>query len=77
VNAYLDESHAMPEVLPGCSRLFTVALVLFLYRSVRTLLAFVVTLAVWSRARSGTSVYGGTFTLVSPMVLMTVLVTAL
>jgi predicted RND superfamily exporter protein len=78
VNAYLDESQRDAPKYFGLFAVFTVALVIFLYRSVRTLLAIVVTLAVCLALSVGYIGWtGGTFTLVSPMVPMTVLVTAL
>jgi uncharacterized protein len=78
VNAYLDATQRDAPKYFLLFAVFTVALVLFLYRSVRTLLAFVVTLAVCLALSVGyIGVTGGTFTLVSPMVPMTVLVTAL
>jgi uncharacterized protein len=78
VNAYLDESQRDAPKYFGLFAVFVVALVLFLYRSVRTLLAFVLTLGVCLALSVGyIGLTGGTFTLVSPMVPMTVLVTAL
>src|SRR5262249_32119124 len=57
--------------------MFVVALNLSLYRSARTLLAFVVTLGVCLAVLFGfIGLSGGTLTIVSPMVPMTILVTA-
>lgn len=77
VNAYLDrtQSEAPKSFLLFAG--FVIALVLFLYRSWRTLAAFLVTLAVCLAFSVGfIGVTGGSFTLVSPMVPMTILVTA-
>ena len=77
VNAYLDESQRDAPKYFGLFAAFVVALNLFLYRSVRTLIAFFVTLgACLALSVAFIGVTGGTFTLVSPMVPMTVLVTA-
>jgi len=77
VNTYLDESQrTMPRyfaVFIG----FVVVLNLGLYRSVRTLLAFLITLGVCLALSVGyIGITGGSFTIVSPMVPMTILVTA-
>jgi uncharacterized protein len=78
VTAYLDRTQ---RALPAYFLLFTalvVAVNLSLYRSVRTLAAFLITLAVCLAVSVGyVGVTGGTFTIVSPMVPMTVLVTAM
>ncbi len=78
VNVYLDEIEARSApVYFGLFGVFVVVMNLSLYRSLRTLLAFLITLAVCLAASVGyIGVTGGTFTLVSPMVPMTVLVTA-
>ena len=77
VNAYLDRTQSEAPKSFLLFALFVVALVLFLYRSWRTLLAFLVTLAVCLAYSVGfIGVTGGSFTLVSPMVPMTILVTA-
>ncbi len=77
VNAYLDETQRDAPKYFGLFAAFVVALNLFLYRSVRTLIAFVITLGACLAMSVGyIGLTGGTFTLVSPMVPMTVLVTA-
>jgi predicted RND superfamily exporter protein len=77
VNAYLDETQRNAFHSFVLFALFVVALTLFLYRSWRTLAAFLVTLAVCLALSVGyIGLTGGTFTLVSPMVPMTILVTA-
>jgi len=78
VNVYLDEIEARSApVYFWLFGVFVVVLNLTLYRSLRTLLAFLITLGVCLAASVGyIGVTGGTFTLVSPMVPMTVLVTA-
>jgi predicted RND superfamily exporter protein len=77
VNAYLDRTQRDAPRYFGLFLVFVVALNLFLYRSVRTLAAFLVTLGVCLALSMGyIGVTGGTFTLVSPMVPMTILVTA-
>jgi predicted RND superfamily exporter protein len=77
VNAYLDQAQRDAPRSFGLFAAFVVVLNLFLYRSVRTLLAFLVTLAVSLAFSVGyIGITGGTFTLVSPMVPMTILVTA-
>jgi predicted RND superfamily exporter protein len=76
VNAYLDQTQRNALDSFALFAAFVVALNLFLYRSLRTLLAFLVTLGVclvFSVGYIGAT--GGTFTLVSPMVPMTILVT--
>jgi len=77
VNAYLDQAQRGAIGSFVLFGLFIVALNLSLYRSWRTLLAFLVTLGVclaFSVGYIGAS--GGSFTLVTPMVPMTILVTA-
>ena len=77
VNAYLDQTQRDAPRSFALFAIFVVVLNIFLYRSVRTLFAFLITLAVclaFSVAYIG--IIGGTFTLVSPMVPMTILVTA-
>ena len=77
VNAYLDQTQRDAPRYFGLVLVFVVALNLFLYRSPRTLLAFLVTLGVCLAFSMGyIGATGGTFTLVSPMVPMTILVTA-
>ncbi|HEY2385315.1 MAG TPA: MMPL family transporter [Candidatus Binatia bacterium] len=78
VNVYLDETEARSApIYFGLFGVFVVVLNLSLYRSWRTLLAFLITLGVCLAAAVGyIGATGGTFTLVSPMVPMTVLVTA-
>lgn len=78
VNLYLDDDvqKSGPRYM-GLFVVFIIALNLFLYRSARTLLAFLITLGVsvaLSMAYIG--VTGGMLTIVSPMVPMTILVTA-
>ncbi len=76
VNAYLDETQRSAWryfVLFGG---FVVALNVALYRSLRTLAAFLITLGVCLAVSVGyIGVTGGTLTIVSPMVPMTILVT--
>jgi uncharacterized protein len=77
VNAYLDRTQRDAPRYFELFLAFVVALNLFLYRSLRTLLAFLVTLGVCLAFSMGyIGATGGTFTLVSPMVPMTILVTA-
>jgi predicted RND superfamily exporter protein len=77
VNAYLDRTQREAPRYFGLFLVFAIGLNLFLYRSVRTLAAFLVTLGVCLALSMGyIGVTGGTFTLVSPMVPMTILVTA-
>jgi len=77
VNAYLDQTQRDAPRYFGLFLVFVVALNLFLYRSLRTLLAFLATLGVCLAFSMGyIGATGGTFTLVSPMVPMTILVTA-
>jgi predicted RND superfamily exporter protein len=77
VNAYLDESQRGAIQSFVLFAAFVVVLNLSLYRSWRTLLAFLVTLGVCLAFSVGyIGATGGMFTLVSPMVPMTILVTA-
>lgn len=77
VNAYLDRTQSEAPRYFVLFAVFVVGLVLFLFRSLRTLLAFVLTLAVCLAFSVGfIGITGGSFTLVSPMVPMTILVTA-
>lgn len=77
VNAYLDAAQRNAFDSFVLFAAFVVALNLFLYRSLRTLLAFLITLGVCLALSVGyIGATGGTFTLVSPMVPMTILVTA-
>lgn len=77
VNAYLDETQRSTWRYFVLFALFVVVLTIGLYRSVRTLAAFLVTLAICLAASMGfIGVTGGTMTIVSPMVPMTILVTA-
>jgi predicted RND superfamily exporter protein len=77
VNAYLDRTQREAPRYFGLFLVFVIGLNLFLYRSLRTLAAFLATLGVCLALSMGyIGVTGGTFTLVSPMVPMTILVTA-
>ncbi len=77
VNAYLDETQRTTPRYFVLFAVFVVGLNLVLYRSVRTLLAFLITLGVCLAASVGyIGLTGGAFTIVSPMVPMTILVTA-
>lgn len=77
VNRYLDETQRSVPIYFGLFTAFVVVLNLSLYRSVRTLAAFLVTLAVNLAMSVGYIGWtGGNFTIVSPMVPMTILVTA-
>ncbi len=77
VNAYLDESQRSTPRYFISFVVFVIFLNLALYRSWRTLVAFLVTLGVCLALSVGyIGLTGGTFTLVSPMVPMTILVTA-
>jgi predicted RND superfamily exporter protein len=77
VNAYLDDSTRAGFNYFVLFGVFVVILNVSLYRSVRTLVAFLVTLGVCMSASVGyIGLTGGTFTIVSPMVPMTILVTA-
>ncbi len=77
VNAYLDDSTRAGFKYFALFGVFVVVLNVALYRSLRTLVAFLVTLGVCMAASVGyIGLTGGTFTIVSPMVPMTILVTA-
>lgn len=77
VNRYLDETQRSVPIYFVLFTAFVVVLNLSLYRSGRTLAAFLVTLAVTLAMSVGyIGLVGGNFTLVSPMVPMTILVTA-
>ena len=77
VNAYLDSTQRSSWRFFVLFVAFVVVLNLLLYRSARTLAAFLITLGVCLAAAVGyIGATGGTLTIVSPMVPMTVLVTA-
>jgi len=77
VNRYLDDTQRSAPLYFLLFTAFVVVLNLSLYRSVRTLIAFLVTLAVNLAMAVGYIGWtGGNFTIVSPMVPMTILVTA-
>lgn len=77
VNRYLDDTQRSAPLYFLLFTVFVIALNLSLYRSVRTLIAFLVTLAVNLAMAVGYIGWtGGNFTIVSPMVPMTILVTA-
>ncbi len=77
VNAYLDTTQRSAPLYFILFTAFVIVLNLALYRSVRTLFAFLVTLAVCLALSVGYIGWtGGNFTIVSPMVPMTILVTA-
>jgi len=77
VNAYLDRTQSGAWRYFVLFGVFVVALNVALYRSVRTLAAFLVTLATCLAVSVGyIGATGGTLTIVSPMVPMTILVTA-
>jgi len=77
VNAYLDDSTRAGFKYFVLFGIFVVVLNVALYRSLRTLVAFLITLGVCMAASVGyIGITGGTFTIVSPMVPMTILVTA-
>ncbi len=77
VNAYLDDATREGGKYFGLFAVFVVVLNVLLYRSARTLVAFLVTLGVCMATSVGyIGLSGGTFTIVSPMVPMTILVTA-
>lgn len=77
VNRYLDETQRSAPLYFILFTAFVVVLNLSLYRSVRTLFAFLITLAVSLAMSVGyIGLTGGNFTIVSPMVPMTILVTA-
>ena len=77
VNVYLDETQRSAPIYFLVFTAFVIALNVALYRSVRTLGAFLITLGVCLAVSIGfVGITGGTFTIVSPMVPMTILVTA-
>jgi len=77
VNVYLDQTQRSAPFYFIVFAVFVVALNVALYRSARTLLAFLITLGVCLAVSVGyIGLTGGTFTIVSPMVPMTILVTA-
>jgi len=77
VNAYLDQTQREAPAYFILFTAFVIALNLLLYRSLRTLVAFLLTLGVCLALSVGyIGATGGSFTLVSPMVPMTILVTA-
>ncbi|HXC51058.1 MAG TPA: MMPL family transporter [Candidatus Limnocylindrales bacterium] len=77
VNRYLDETQRSAPMYFLLFTAFVIVLNLSLYRSVRTLFAFLITLAVNLAMAVGYIGWtGGNFTIVSPMVPMTILVTA-
>lgn len=77
VNVYLDETQRSAFVYFLIFAAFVVVLNVALYRSFSTLLAFLITLGVCLAVSVGFIGFtGGTFTIVSPMVPMTILVTA-
>ena len=79
VSAYLDETtQRTANRLFGLFMVFVVVLTIGLYRSFRTLIAFLVTLVVCLALSVGyIGVTGGSLSIVSPMVPMTILVTVL
>jgi predicted RND superfamily exporter protein len=77
VNAHLDEATRQGGKYFGLFGAFAIVLIVALYRSARTLAAFLITLGVCMAMSVGyIGLTGGTFTIVSPMVPMTILVTA-
>ena len=77
VNVYLDETQRSAPFYFLIFTAFVIALNVTLYRSARTLFAFLITLGVCLATSVGyVGLTGGTFTIVSPMVPMTILVTA-
>ncbi|MFO0757910.1 MAG: MMPL family transporter [Byssovorax sp.] len=78
VNVYLDEStQKWGAVGFGLFTLLVIVLNVSLYRSIRALIAFLVTLGVCMAVSVGyIGLTGGNFTIVSPMVPMTILITA-
>ena len=77
VNVYLDQTQRTAWRYFVIFAAFVIALNLFLYRSLRTLFAFLLTLGVCLAASVGyIGASGGMLTIVSPMVPMTILVTA-
>ncbi len=78
VNAYLDQTQSGAWRYFVLFGVFVVVLTVALYRSARTLAAFLLTLAACLALSMGyVGATGGTLTIVSPMVPMTILVTAL
>jgi predicted RND superfamily exporter protein len=77
VNVYLDETQRSTPRYFLIFTAFVIVLNVALYRSARTLLAFLITLGVCLAVSVGyVGLEGGMFTIVSPMVPMTILVTA-
>jgi hypothetical protein len=77
VDAYLDETQQSAWKYFVLFMVFVVGLVMFLFRSLATLAAFLITLLVSLAFSVGIiGLLGGTLTIVSPMVPMTILVTA-
>ena len=77
VNVYLDDTQRTAPRYFVLFAVFVIVLNLSLYRSARTLLAFLITLGVCLALSVGyIGVTGAMFTIVSPMVPMTILVTA-
>ncbi len=77
VNVYLDETQRSAPIYFLVFAAFVIVLNVALYRSARTLGAFLITLGVCLAVSIGyVGITGGTFTIVSPMVPMTILVTA-
>jgi predicted RND superfamily exporter protein len=77
VNVYLDDTQRTTPRYFVLFAIFVIVLNLSLYRSVRTLLAFLITLGVCLALSVGyIGITGAMFTIVSPMVPMTILVTA-
>jgi predicted RND superfamily exporter protein len=77
VNVYLDQTQRTAWRYFLILTVFVIALNLFLYHSLRTLVAFLLTLGVCLATSVGyIGATGGMFTIVSPMVPMTILVTA-
>jgi predicted RND superfamily exporter protein len=77
VNVYLDQTQRTAWRYFVILTVFVIVLNLFLYRSFRTLVAFLLTLGVCLAASVGyIGATGGMLTIVSPMVPMTILVTA-
>jgi predicted RND superfamily exporter protein len=77
VNAYLDETQRTTWHYFVLFAAFVIVLNVVLYRSARTLAAFLITLGVCLALSVGyIGISGGAFTIVSPMVPMTILVTA-
>jgi predicted RND superfamily exporter protein len=77
VNVYLDETQRSAPFYFVIFAGFVIVLTMTLYRSLRTLAAFLIALGVCLAVSVGfIGVMGGMFTIVSPMVPMTILVTA-